>query len=175
MIASCNEASPPIADEMIAPIRPAFASVICKSDCASASFAEAIVNCSKRSRRRASFASIYFSGVKPFTSAAMCTCNGDESNCVIGPTPETPSIKFFQDSATLKPSGFTVPMPVTTILSCIYDASKNFVDLLALHNTPNKRTSHAGRKARFTPDLKPASPQFSFSTSDRNCGPNSAL
>ena len=92
--ASCNECKPPIAEEMITPIRPEFASVISNPDCAKASLADAIVNCSKRSRRRASFASIKFSGLNPFTSAAICTCKAAacESNSVIGATPDTPAI-----------------------------------------------------------------------------------
>src|ERR1041385_3770664 len=109
--------SPPIADETKTPILPVFASVISSPELASASLAAATPNCSTRSRRRASFGSIYFSGTKPFTSAAICTFNGDESNSVIGATPEIPLIAFFQLSSTVNPRGLTVPIPVITTRS----------------------------------------------------------
>src|SRR5512134_1756781 len=117
MTASCRDLIPPIADETSTPILPEFDSVISSPELASASLAAATPSCSKRSRRLASFESMYLSGSNPFTSAAKCTFKGDESNNVIGPTPETPSIAFFQLSCTVNPSGFTVPIPVITTRS----------------------------------------------------------
>jgi len=48
---------------------------------------------------------------KSLTSAAICTVRSEASNCVIGPTPDTPCVRFCQNSATLLPIGVTAPEP----------------------------------------------------------------
>src|SRR5438067_3247084 len=53
----------------------------------------------------------------------MRTFNSLASNCVIGPTPDTPAVRFCQKSSTVKPIGLTSPSPVTTTRWLIKAAS----------------------------------------------------
>jgi len=68
----------------------------------------------KRSFRRASFLSMYFSASKPFTSPAMRVGKVEASNWVMGPMPLLPPTMPRQDSSTPVPTGQTIPSPVTT-------------------------------------------------------------
>src|SRR5260370_24859209 len=61
-----------------------------------------------------SFFSIHRKGSKFFTSPAILQSNAAASKCVIGPTPLTPAMRFFQLSSVPIPSAQTSPTPVTT-------------------------------------------------------------
>src|SRR6266404_1936282 len=61
-----------------------------------------------------SFFSIHWKGSKFFTSPAILQSNAAASKCVIGPTPLTPAMRFFQLSSVPIPSAQTSPTPVTT-------------------------------------------------------------
>src|SRR5512138_3868620 len=58
----------------------------------------------------------------------------------MGPTPDTPLTAFFHESSTVKPRGFTVPIPVITILSI--HSSQN-LDKFSDDKTPDSAMSHA--------------------------------
>src|SRR6266446_8479932 len=62
---------------------------------------------------RAVLRSMYSSGLKPLTSAAIFVSKFVVSNRVIRPTPETPSIMFDQTVSISFPIGVMKPMPVT--------------------------------------------------------------
>ncbi len=61
-----------------------------------ASVEAAMARWMNRLMRRAIFRSIAVAGSKSLTSAAIRTSRPDESNCVIGPTPLTPAMRFCQ-------------------------------------------------------------------------------
>src|SRR5262245_52389866 len=68
----------------------------------------------KGSNLRSSFLSMYLSGSKPLTSAAMRVSKPVGSNRVMGPAPERPSIRPAQNSSAVFPTGVTAPTPVIT-------------------------------------------------------------
>src|SRR5512138_3440502 len=68
------------------------------------------------SERRVSLGCIQSAGLKPFTSAAMRVGSTEASKCVMGPTPLTPFSRLPQASASVLPTGETMPSPVTTTL-----------------------------------------------------------
>ena len=79
-----------------------------------ASFAAAIAKWMKRLIRRAILRSIATAGSKSLTSAAIRTSKPVASNDVIGPAPDTPSVRLAQNVAASLPIGVTAPRPVTT-------------------------------------------------------------
>src|ERR1700687_1417862 len=62
---------------------------------------------------RAVLRSMYFSGLKPFTSAAIFGSKPSVSKGGMRATPETPSIMFDHTVSTSLPIGVMKPMPVT--------------------------------------------------------------
>ena len=76
--------------------------------------AAATVNCDARDMRRASLKSMWSRAENPLTSPAMRVVRSVASNCVMGPTPETPASRLAQLSSTEWPSGLSMPMPVMT-------------------------------------------------------------
>ena len=94
-VQSWNDLSPPIPVATDAPTRSAsFAITIPLS--ASAWRAAAMASCAKRSIRRAVLCSIHTVGSKSCTSHAKWTSYSESSNCVIGPAPDSPAIRFRQ-------------------------------------------------------------------------------
>ena len=68
----------------------------------------------KVSMCRASFAGMYCSTSKPFTSPAMVQAMPEASKRLIVPMPERPASRLAQPSATVLPTGLIRPSPVTT-------------------------------------------------------------
>src|SRR5690606_28734460 len=66
------------------------------------------------SSRRASLRSRCACGSKSLTSPATRDSNSEASKRVIGPVPEQPATAFCQDDSASRPSGVTMPTPVTT-------------------------------------------------------------
>ncbi|EAL13276.1 hypothetical protein protein [Bacillus cereus G9241] len=107
---------PPIPEPIHTPIRGPFSSVISSFASATAIFAAATAYCVKRSIRRASFLSIYFSTSKSLISAATFAGNSSGSILVSRPIPDTPFLMFSHAVSTSVPTGVTAPSPVITTL-----------------------------------------------------------
>src|SRR5215510_5638445 len=75
---------------------------------------EAIARCVNRAERWTSLRSIWSLGSKPRTSQANLVVSRVASNPSMGAAPLRPSTRPSQYSSTVLPSGFSVPMPVTT-------------------------------------------------------------
>ena len=114
----------------------AFASVMASPESARASLVATRANWTQRSRRRDSLAPKWSLASNPFTSAAKWVSMSDESNWVIGPTPERPAIRLCQVAGALLPSGLTAPTPVITTL---------FGNILGENNTGFRLEIQAGR------------------------------
>src|SRR6478672_5006755 len=105
---------PPMPLPMMTPVRSGEGNLPSSPACDTAWCAAAMANCAKRSYRRASFRSMYFSGSKPFTSQAKRTDSFWGSNFVIRAAPEVPASSALQVESTSVPTGVTRPRPVTT-------------------------------------------------------------
>lgn len=82
-----------------------------------ASLAAATANCMSRIITLSDFFfSIYLSGSKPFTSAAIRVGKPAVSKRVMGPTPDFSAIRLVQKESGSRPSGLISPIPVTTTL-----------------------------------------------------------
>src|SRR3974390_3122272 len=66
------------------------------------------------SRRRASFAFMYLSSWKSFTSPAICEAKGDASKRLMRVMPGLAATMFPQACSSELPTGLTMPSPVTT-------------------------------------------------------------
>src|SRR3990172_4449388 len=106
--------SPPRAAPTIAPMRSGSSLDMSRPESFIAISPAAIASWMKRSLRRISRLSMYFSGSKPFSSPAMRVGKLEASNCVMGPIPLLPATIPRQDSSTPIPTGHTIPSPVTT-------------------------------------------------------------
>ena len=72
-------------------------------------------NTLKRSMREIDLGSIRFSGLRLRTSPAKLTVHsGVGVKLVIGPMPDRPSMRDFQNSGTVFPTSVTAPRPVMT-------------------------------------------------------------
>src|SRR5258708_5334465 len=83
----------------------------------------------KRSLRRASFLSMYCSGLNPFTSPAMRLGSSFASKWVMRPIPLLPETHACQAASVPIPMGVTKPRPVTTTLlstRCMRKLSASF-------------------------------------------------
>ena len=82
----------------------------------------------KRSILLLSFLSMYSPGSKSFTAPTIFTGKSDASNWSIKLRPFFPAFMFSQNSSTLLPRGFTVPMPVITTLLILKIPPKTYAD-----------------------------------------------
>ena len=108
-----NVSMPPIPEPRTTPIRSRSSESTSIPELWSASRLATTANWTKRSIRLASLRSITPSVVKSFTSQANRVVKEDASKRVIGPAPDFPAIRFFQNSSVMFPSGETTPVPVT--------------------------------------------------------------
>src|SRR6266851_10410641 len=104
---------PPMPELTITPTSSGSISEGSSPDCAIACFEAARANWQYRPMWRAVLRSMYSSGTKPLTSAAILVSKPVVSKWVMVFTPETPSIMFDHTVSTSLPIGVMKPMPVT--------------------------------------------------------------
>src|SRR5256885_9416095 len=93
----------------------------------------------KVSMWRASFAGMYSSTLKPFTSPANLHAKFDGSNFVMVAMPDLPASRLDQPSATVLPTGLTRPSPVTTTRRRLMRILLSCSGLLVLHGVVDRQ------------------------------------